>query len=212
MRLLIGFKGLVWLAYALVYGLLFAPGYARIVFRLDGGDVERAHESCTALATCGTQHDAFVSDQIGYLSTVATFLRASAWAMVALDGVVLVLAIAFAIQGTWRPGSLRLLWRVQLAAAVAALVGYASLMIIGSSKLSGIPESAQLLSFQVAFDSPFTDFGTYYYLAGFVGSTALTVGLTVALASVGASQGRRMTAHISAPLPNSPTFTSSQPD
>jgi hypothetical protein len=184
MRVLIGLKGLIWLPYVLVYGLLFAPGYARIVFKPDDGDVEAAHERCAALAACGPRHDALVSDQIGYLSTVATFLRTTAWAMVALDGVVLVLAIAFVIGGTWRTGVLRLLWRVQLVTAVAVLVMYASLMILGSSKLSGIPKSSQLGAFAIAFDSPFTSFGTYYYLAGFIVSTVATVGLTRALVAM----------------------------
>jgi hypothetical protein len=181
---LIGLKGLVWLAYALVYGLLFAPGYASVVFAPNDGDIQAAHEQCMTLAACGPRHDAFISDQIGYLSTVATFLRTTAWAMVALDGVVVALAIAFAI-GSWRTGVMRLLWRVQLVVAGAVLVAYASLMTVGNSKLSGIPTSARLGAFQIAFDSPFADFGTYYYLAGFAVFAVLTVGLTRALLGAG---------------------------
>lgn len=181
---LVGLKGLIWLSYTLVYGLLFAPGYARIVFAPNDGDVAAAHEHCVALAACGPRHDVLVADQIGYLSTVATFLRTSAWAMVALDGVVVVLAIAFVI-GRWRTGVMRLLWRVQLVAAGVALVAYAGFLIVGNSKLSGIPKSAQLGAFTIAFDSPFADFGTYYYVAGFTVFALLTVGLTRALVGVG---------------------------
>jgi hypothetical protein len=189
---LVGLKGLTWLAYALVYGLLFAPGYARIVFQPDHGDVEGAHERCTAIAACGPHHDALISDQIGYLSTIATFLRTTAWAMVALDGVVLVSALVFAIGGRWRTTTLRLLWYIQLVTASAALVTYVSLMIVGSMKLSSIPQSAQLGAFKIAFDSPFADFGTYYYLAGFTAFTLLTVGLTRAL--LAARKGIRVAA------------------
>ncbi|NJC73219.1 hypothetical protein HC031_26385 [Planosporangium thailandense] len=180
---LVTFKALVWLGYALVYGLLFAPSYARIVFKPDTGDVETAHEHCAAVAACGPHHDALVADQIRYLSTVATFLRTSAWGLVGLDGVIVALAVVFAV-GAWRVGVLRIVWRAQAAAVVAVALVYAVLMVVGSAKLSGIPMSAQLGAFKNAFDSPFTDFGTYYYLAGFVVSGVVTVGLTCALATL----------------------------
>jgi hypothetical protein len=166
-----------------VYLLLYL-GYVNAVYDLTfiryGGaahDVGALRQSCALKTDCGVDFDGVVARQVSMLESTSNAIRTSAWIAFAVH-VCAVVLLTVVLLAKRRPRAVRLLWVGQVAVLVGLVVWYLLLLQRGASALAGIAEDGRLVTFQVAFDKPFLDFDTLYFLGLFGVANGIAVLLT----------------------------------
>jgi len=177
-------------AYVIVYTWLTVHAYTRIV--LEPQPVERgiALRNCQAAPTCAPDAYDLVHAQESILDSTITLVRGTAWLMAMVHVVVLTVVAVSVVAAHARHRTVSqavvqftgVAWKVQAAIVGALLLGYAAMLMAGANVLGDTPGPATMLTFAVAYSSPFLDIGTLYYLAWFVVVNGTGIALTRVLA------------------------------
>lgn len=159
--------------YTTGYAWLTASAYARIVFASQEAERGIALRECSAVPDCAPDAADHLLRQESMLDNIMLVVRGTAWLMVLLQ--VLLLAVVTVLvlrrRGAAAPAGARLAgvaWKIQTALIGLLLLVYLGMLGRGQATLAGIPDPARMVTFETAFESPFFDVGTMYYLAWFV--------------------------------------------
>jgi hypothetical protein len=156
--------------HVIVFNVLQAWPYARIVFRASGAELNRTLSRCRDDSICRPDAVAFLDRQTTALDSVIVVVRGT----VVLTSVIVVTLMVLATIAllTGRPrGAGRLLGAgcvVHAVVSAVLLLAYVGLLIRGQVLRGDVPPEGRILTFDVAFDSPLTDLGTLYYVGWFV--------------------------------------------
>jgi hypothetical protein len=189
--------------YVIVYTWLTVHAYTRIVFEPQPVERGIALRDCQAAPACAPDAYDLVHAQESILDSTITLVRGTAWLMVVVQVVVMAVVTVSVVTAhrrhrTVSPAVVRftgIAWKAQAAVAGMLLLGYAAMLMVGANLLADTPDPATMLTYAVAYSSPFLDVGTLYYLAWFIVMNGAGIALTRILArSVQASSASALSA------------------